>query len=145
LDTAIRTAVCQELASNPDVAADDIVAGVANGDVSLNRTVPSQARRTEAVTAAPRVAGVTKVHDLLAVALPGSDCGEDAALARFANEALAMNRAVPVGVKVTARQGVIFLTGLVSNGAERAAAHDAVAGVAGILSISNQIEVRGNT
>jgi osmotically-inducible protein OsmY len=91
------------------------------------------------------VAGVTEVHDLLAVALPGSDYGDDAALARFANEAPAMIRAVPVGVKATVSQGVIFLTGLVSNGAERAAAHDAVAGVAGVLSISNQIEVQGDT
>jgi osmotically-inducible protein OsmY len=54
LDTDIRTAVCQELASDPDVAADDIVAGVANGDASLNGTVPSQAQRTEA---SPRRSG----------------------------------------------------------------------------------------
>jgi hyperosmotically inducible periplasmic protein len=145
LDTDTRTAVCQELVSDPDVAADDIVVEVANGDVSLNGTVPSQTQSTEAVTAAQRVAGVTEVHDLLTVALPGSDYVDDAALARFANETLAMNRAVPAGVKAAARQGAIFLTGLVSKGAERAAAHDGVAGVAGVLSIANQTEVRGDT
>ncbi len=145
LDTDIGTAVCQELASDPHVTADDIEVKVVNGDVSLNGTVPSQAQRTEAVAAAQRVAGVTEVHDLLAVAMPDSDYGDDAALARFANDALAMNRAVPAGVKATARQGAIFLTGQVSNGAQRAAANDAVAGVAGVLSITNQIEIQGDT
>ena len=145
MDTDIRTAICQELASDPHVTADDIEVDVSNGDVSLNGTVPSQAQRTEAVAAAQRVAGVTEVHDLLAVALPGSDYGDDAALERFANDAIAMNRAVPAGVKATARQGAIFLTGLVSNDAQRAAAHDAVAGVGGVLSITDQIEVQGDT
>jgi osmotically-inducible protein OsmY len=52
---------------------------------------------------------------------------------------------VPAGVKATARQGAIFLTGLVSNGAQRAAANDAVAGVAGVLGVTNQIQVQGDT
>jgi osmotically-inducible protein OsmY len=50
--------------------------------------------------------------------------------------------AVPAGVKATARQGAIFLTGLVSNGAQRAAAND---GVAGVLDVTNQIQVQVGT
>lgn len=103
--------------------------------------MPSQAQRSEAIATARRVAGVTAVHDLLAIALPADEYGDDTTLARTANEALAANRAVPAGVRATASQGNVFLTGGVSNDAQRAAAEDAVAGVAGVVSITNQIEV----
>ena len=75
---------------------------------------------------------MTRVDNLLAVALPSRDYGDDAALAQLANQALAANRAVPDGVQATAREGSIFLTGTVSLNVQRAAAEDAVAGVAGV-------------
>jgi osmotically-inducible protein OsmY len=90
------------------------------------------------------VAGVTGVDHLLGVALPSRDYGDDAALAQLANDALAANRAVPNGVRATAREGDVFLTGTVSVSAQRVAAEDAVAGVVGVLSITNQIEVQGD-
>ena len=139
----IRAAVREELASDAVLDADDIEVQVFNGDVSLNGTVPSQEQRSEAVAAARRVAGVTVVRNLLAIALPSHDYGDDAALAQLVNEALAANRAVPDGVRATAREGDVFLTGTVSHSAQRAAAEDAVAGVAGVLSVTNQIEVQG--
>ena len=83
------------------------------------------------------------MHNLLGIALPSRDYGDDAALARLVNDALVANRAVPEGVRATAREGDVFLTGTVSYSAQRAAAEDAVAGVAGVLSVTNQIEVRG--
>jgi osmotically-inducible protein OsmY len=64
-------------------------------------------------------------------------------LAQIANEALAANRAVPDGVRATVREGDVFLTGTVSYSAQRVAAEDTVAGVGGVLSITNEIEVRG--
>jgi osmotically-inducible protein OsmY len=84
------------------------------------------------------------VDNLLGVALPSRDYGDDAALAQLANAALAANRAVPDGVQATAREGDVFLTGTVSVSAQRVAAEDAVADVAGVLSITNQIEVQGD-
>lgn len=144
-DGEIRAAVQKELVSDPLVDADDIVVEVAEGAVSLNGTVPSQAQCAEAAAAARRVAGVTTVDALLAVALPSEDYGDDAALARLANEALAATAAVPDGVKATAHEGSIYLTGMVSRNDQRVAAVDAVTGVAGVLSVTNEIEVRGNT
>ena len=141
MDRDIRAAVHEELVADPLIDADDIVVEVFNGEVSLNGTVPSQDQDAEAVAAAGRVAGVTVVHNLLAIALPSRDYGDDAALAQLVNAALAANRAVPDGVRATAHQGDIFLTGTVSFGAQRAAADDAVAGVAGVLSVTNQIKV----
>lgn len=142
MDRDIRAAVHEELVADPRIDANDIVVVVFNGEVSLNGTVPSQDQCSEAVAAARRVAGVTVVHNLMAIALPSRDYGDDPALAQLVNDALAANRAVPDGVRATARHGDIFLTGTVSYGAQRAAAEDAVAGVAGVLSVTNQIEVQ---
>jgi len=143
MDSDIRAAVHKELVTDPLVDADDIVVVVFDGQVSLDGTVPSQDQASKAVAAAQRVAGVTAVHNLLAIALPSRDYGDDAALAQLVNEALAADRAVPDDVRATARHGDIFLTGTVSYSAQRAAAEDAVAGVAGVLSVTNQIEVQG--
>jgi osmotically-inducible protein OsmY len=143
MDRDIRAAVHQELDNDPLVDADDIVVGVVNGEVSLTGTVPSQDQVAKAVAAARRVAGVTGVDNLLAIALPSRDYGDDAALAQLVNEALAADRAVPDGVRATPREGDVFLTGTVSVSAQRVAAEDAVASVAGVLSVTNQIEVQG--
>ena len=143
MDRDIRAAVHDELVTDPLIDADDIVVEVVDGAVSLTGTVPSQAQCAEAAAAARRVAGVTMVDTLLAVALPSGDFGDDAALAQLANQALATNAAVPDGIKATAHEGNIFLTGTVSLSAQRVAAEDTVAGVAGVLSITNEIEVQG--
>jgi osmotically-inducible protein OsmY len=82
---------------------------------------------------------------MLAVALPADDYGDDAVLARLANQALAANAAVPDSVKATASNGNLFLTGTVSRNGQRDAAQDTAAGVAGILSITNEIDVLGDT
>lgn len=142
MDRDIRAAVHKELVTDALVDADDIVVEVFDGEVSLEGTVPSQDQASKAVAAARRVAGVTTVHNLLGIALPSRDYGNDAALAQLVNEALAANRAVPDDVRATARHGDIFLTGTVSHSAQRAAAEDAVADVAGVLSVTNQIEVQ---
>lgn len=140
-DTNIAAAVQKELVGDPLVDADDIVVEVTDGAVSLTGTVPSQAQRAEAAAAAQRVAGVTRVDAMLAVAMPADDYGDDSALAALVNQALAANPGVPTGVKATVRQGTVFLTGAVRSSAQRAAAEDTAGGVAGILGITDEIEI----
>ena len=140
MDRDIQAAVCQELDADRLLDAADIEVEVINGEVSLNGTVLSQGQHAEAAAAARRVAGVTVVHNLLDVALPSGDYLENAALAQRVNGALAA-KGVPDGVRATAREGDIVLTGAVHDGAQRAAAEDAAAGVGGVLSITNLIEV----
>jgi osmotically-inducible protein OsmY len=111
--------------------------------VLLNGTVPSEAQRSEVTAAVQRVAGVSTVHNLLDVALPNYDYGDDAALADLANEALTANATVPAGVKATAREGNVYLTGSVSTAAQSSAAQDAVADVGGVCTVTNQIVVLG--
>lgn len=143
-DSDIIAAVSRELATDPHLDAGDIVVDMFGGAITLNGTVASQAQSAAATAAAQRVDGVTRVDNLLAVALPDRDYGDDAALAQLANQAPAASRAVPGGVQATAREGSIFLAGTVSHNVQRAAAEDAVAGVAGVLSITNEIVVLGN-
>jgi osmotically-inducible protein OsmY len=81
---------------------------------------------------------------MLAVALPADDYGDDAALARIANKALAAN-GVPDSVKAVARNGILFLTGTVSRDVQRDAAQDAAVGVAGVRSITIEIDVLGDS
>lgn len=144
-DTHIEAAVQQELVSDPLVDASDIVVEVTDGAVSLTGTVPSQAQRAEAADAARRVAGVTSVDALLAVAMPADDYGDDSALAELVNQALVANAGVPDDVKATVRQGNVFLTGTVSRRAQRVAAEDTAAGVGGVLSITNGVDVLSNS
>lgn len=144
-DRNMAAAVQKELVSDPLLDAKDIVVEVTGGVVSLTGTVPSQAQRTEATAAARRVAGVTTVDAMLAVALPADDYGDDAVLTRLANQALAANAAVPDSVKATVSNGNLFLTGTVSRDGQRDAAQDAAASVAGVLSITNEIDVLGDT
>ncbi len=139
----LRTAVKEALRVDPALDPDDIEVDVMNGDVLLNGTVPSKAQRSEATMAAQGVAGVGTVHNLLEVALPSDDYGNDTALSGLANESLTAAAAVPAGITATASEGTVYLTGTVSSSAERAAAENAVAGVGGVLGITNEIVVRG--
>ncbi|MDT4891623.1 MAG: hypothetical protein QOE97_658, partial [Pseudonocardiales bacterium] len=69
----IREAVEAELSFDPLVDAADISVNNINGQVALNGTVPSYPQYLEAAAAAQRVAGVTDVHNHLAVMLLGGD------------------------------------------------------------------------
>jgi len=144
-DRDIRAAVYMELVTDPLIDAEDIVVEVSHGAVSLSGSVPSQDQCSEAAAAARRVDGVTRVNNLLAAAIPFASFVDDGTLAQLANRALEANGTVPDGVKATAQEGNILLTGTVSRGAQRVAAEDTVAAVAGVLSITNEIEVQGET
>jgi osmotically-inducible protein OsmY len=139
--TDIREAVEAELDFDPLVDAAHITVKNMNGQVALNGTIPSYPQYLEAAAAAHRVAGVTDVHNHLEVLLPDSDYRDDPMLATAANNALTLNVTVPAGVEATARDGNLTLTGIVQYGAQRAAAESAVAGLAGVRNIKDDVEV----
>ena len=137
----IREAVEAELKFDPLVDDADIYVMNMSGDVALNGTVPSYPQYLEAAAAARRVAGVKNVHNHLQVVLPDADYRDDAMLTTAANNALALNITVPDGVEATARDGNLMLTGLVGYGRQRDAAELAVAGLAGVRNIKDDIEI----
>jgi osmotically-inducible protein OsmY len=137
----IREAVEAELRFDPLVDPADIAVRNINGDVALNGTVPSYPQYLEAAAAAQRVAGVKNVHNHLEVVLLPGNNRDDAMLTTAANNALAVNITVPDGVEATAYDGNVELTGTVKHGPQRAAAELAVAGLAGVRNIRDDIEI----
>jgi osmotically-inducible protein OsmY len=137
----IRDAVRAELTFDPLVDATDITVKNMNGEVGLNGTVPSYPQYLEAAAAAQRISGVKNVHNHLAVVLPDDDYRDDAWLTTSANNALTLNVTVPDGVEATARDGNLTLTGLVEFGRQREATEYAVAGLTGVRSVKDEIEI----
>ena len=141
----IRAAVEAELTFDPLVDPSNITVKNMNGDVALNGAVPSYPQYVEAAAAAQRVAGVTNVHNHLAVDLPPNDYRDDATLTTMANNSLALNVTVPDGVEATAHDGNLKLTGTVSYGPQRAAAEVVVARLTGVRNIKDDIEITYDT
>jgi osmotically-inducible protein OsmY len=137
----IRDAVNAELKFDPLVDDADIHVVNASGDVALNGTVPSYPQYLEAAAAARRVGGVKNVHNHLEVVLPDADVRDDAMLTTVANNALTLNVTVPDGVEASARDGNLTLTGTVKYGRQREAAELAVAGLAGVRNIIDDIDL----
>jgi osmotically-inducible protein OsmY len=137
----VRAAVEKELGFDPGVDATHIAVRNIAGDVTLTGTVSSYPQYLEAAAAARRVAGVSHVHNNLEVVLPESEYRDDVKLATAANNALAQNVTVPDSVEALAEDGNITLTGTVSYGTERAAAEAAVAGVAGVRNVFDDINL----
>ena len=137
----IRSAVQKELEFDPLVEASDITVRNMNGDVALNGTVPSYPQYLQAVAAARRVHGVTKVHNHLMVDLPPADYRDDPMLTTAANNALTQTVTVPGSVEASASDGGVWLTGMVGNRFQRDAAEQAVAGLTGVRGIADDIEI----
>jgi osmotically-inducible protein OsmY len=137
----VRHGVEAELEFDPLVDDADIHVVNINGDVALNGTVPSYPQYLEAAAAAQRVVGVRNVHNHLQVVLPDEDYRDDAILTTVANNALALNVTVPDGVEATALDGNLTLTGAVEYGRQRKAAELAVAGLAGVRNVKDDIDI----
>jgi osmotically-inducible protein OsmY len=141
----VRDGVEAELEFDPLVDDADIQVVNINGDVALNGTVPSYPQYLEATAAAQRVACVRNMHNHLQVVLPGEDYRDDATLTTAANNALALNVTVPDGVEATARDGNLTLTGAVEHGRQREAAELAVARLAGVRNVRDDVGVSYDT
>jgi osmotically-inducible protein OsmY len=75
------------------------------------------------------------------VDLPVADYRDDPMLTTAANNVLAMSVTVPGSVEASAGEGNVWLTGMVGNRFERDAAEQAVAGLAGVRGIADDIEI----
>jgi osmotically-inducible protein OsmY len=137
----VRAAVEAELGFDPRVDSTGISVINVGSNVNLTGTVPSYPQYLEAASAARRVAGVSTVDNNLEVVLPENNYRDDVKLATAANNALAQDVTVPDSVEATVENGNITLTGTVSYGTERAAAEGAVAGLAGVRNVRNDIDV----
>jgi osmotically-inducible protein OsmY len=138
----IRAAVTDDLTFDPDVDASGITVENRDGEVVLAGSVPSYPQYIEAAAVARRVAGARDVHNHLAVALPPGDHRDDSRLTATANDALTLGHSAAAGIEATAKDGDITLTGVVRSGAERAAAEAMIAGLIGVRSVTNDVQIR---
>ena len=137
----VREAVQKAFTSDPLVDASDITVMTVKGEVALNGTVPSYPHYLRAAEAARRVEAVTSVHNHLRVVLPSADYRDDAVLTTAANNALAADAAVPMGVEAAARNGNLTLTGAVQTNSQRVAAEKAVAGLTGVCGVKDHLDL----
>jgi len=138
----ISDAVVDDLTFDPDVDASDITVENRDGEVVLAGSVRSYPQYLEAAAVASRVPGVSRVHNYLEIALQPGDYRDDPTLTAMANDALTLGRTAAVGVKATARNGDVTLTGTVRCGTERAAAEAMIANLTGVRTITDDIQVR---
>lgn len=132
--------VIEELAFDPSFDERDIAVAVSDGVVTLTGTVKSYAQKLAVEKAVKRVRGVHGIAEELTIELPALHKRNDVDLAKYALDALRWNANLPENsVLVKVEAGWITLTGTVDWQYQREAARLAVATLAGVRGVSNDI------
>jgi osmotically-inducible protein OsmY len=143
LDSDIKRDVEDELRWDPDIDATDIGVAVHNGVVTLTGFVRSYAQKTEAESAAKRVAGVVGLANDIDVRLPTIDQRPDPDIARDAVAALKSE--LPYSsekLKVVVKNGWLTLEGMAEWNYVRERAQTAVRRIRGVTGVSNSIALK---
>jgi osmotically-inducible protein OsmY len=142
-DTALQERVWDEIRWEPLLNGADLTVEVGDAVVTIRGVVHSYLERRVAERSAARVAGVKALHSEILVYLPAALSRPDAALAEEVRHALAWNVAVPPGrLSVVVDGGRVTLEGEVERESERAAAVEAVEGLAGVREVIDRITLR---
>jgi len=142
-DKSLREDVIRELDWEPMAPSTDIGVGVKDGIVTLSGVVESHGAKRAVERAVGRVSGVRAVSSQLEVKPIGPAERSDTDIAWAAANALAWNRLVPQErISVTVTHGWILLEGTVERSFQKAAAEDAVAGLAGVAGVTNLVAVQ---
>jgi osmotically-inducible protein OsmY len=116
---------------------------VSGGVVTLTGSVKSYAQELAAERAVKRVLGVHGLAEELTIDLPAFHRRNDSDLAKSALDALRWNANVPVdSVVVKVEAGWVTLSGTVEWQYQREAARLAVASLAGVRGVSNDVTLR---
>ena len=120
----------------------DVAIAAEGGTVTLRGTVGSFSQRRAAVTDAREIEGVYDVSDELQVRLLNDARRDDAEIRGIALQILMWDTEVPAElIDVKVNDGWITLKGEVSYQFESDAAYDDVAGLLGVLGVTNEIKV----
>lgn len=139
-DWAIKSSIRSLLEINPSVDASDIIIRVEDGLVTLDGTVSSFWRKIRAEDTAANVPGVLRVTNELAV-VP-TDSVSDQRIAQEVTDAVDRSAAVSIdNVDVRVRDGVVMLSGVVSDRAAVDAAFDAARYTQGVVNVENFLTV----
>jgi osmotically-inducible protein OsmY len=145
LDIDLHKHVVEELAFDPSVDERTIAVAVSGDVVTLRGFVKSYSQKLAAEKAVKRVRGVHGIAEELTIELPVFHVRNDADLVSSALDALRWNVNVPNdSVLVSAESGELTLTGTVEWHHQREAAQVAVASLAGVTGVRNQIALRAH-
>ena len=144
-DIELKKDVEQELEWDPSINAAGVGVEVRDRIVTLAGHLASFAEKLAARRAAQRVEGVKGVVVELDVRLPGEDRRSDEEIAAVVRSVLEWTAGLSEkSVKVTVEKGVVTLSGEVDWGYQSKVAVDAVSRLRGVVTVVNQIDVRGN-
>jgi osmotically-inducible protein OsmY len=140
-DRDIQGDVLAQLNDDARLRQAEVGVEVSDGVVTLTGTVSAHSKVDVASEDAVRVSGVHDVANELAVDDERHE-SDDTKIAHAIRQALGWNSAVPADrIDAIVRRGVVTLHGHVDRWYERSAAEACVAGVAGVVSVRNQIQL----
>jgi osmotically-inducible protein OsmY len=142
-DSTLRQEIVDELDFEPRIDSADIGVAVDNGVVTLTGHVPTYGQKATVEDVVRRVKGVKGIAQEIEVRPFGTHVTADDEIAKRAVNTISWNTAVPSdAVQVKVQKGWLTLTGKVEWQYQKTAAADAVRELAGVVSVTNQIEVK---
>jgi osmotically-inducible protein OsmY len=142
-DSSLRQDIIDELDFEPSIDAADIGVAVENGIVTLTGHVPTYSQKVTVEDVVRRVKGVKGIAEEIEVRPVGSNRTADDEIAKRAVNTLGWNTSIPSGtVQVKVQKGWVTLTGKVEWFYQKNAAANAVRDLAGVVGVTNQIEIK---
>jgi osmotically-inducible protein OsmY len=142
-DSSLRQDIIDELDFEPSIDAADIGVAVKNGIVTLTGHVPTYSQKVTVEDVVRRVKGVKGIAEEIEVRPVGSNRTADDEIAKRAVNTLGWNTSIPSGtVQVKVQKGWVALTGKVEWFYQKNAAANAVRDLAGVVGVTNQIEIK---
>jgi osmotically-inducible protein OsmY len=142
-DGTLRQDIVDELDFEPSIDAANIGVAVEKGIVTLTGHVPTYSQKVTVENVVRRVKGVKGIADEIEVRPFGSNRTADDEIAKRAVSTLDWNTSVPDNsVQVKVQKGWLTLTGTVDWQYQKNAAAEAMAGLAGVTGVTNQIQIK---
>lgn len=142
-DGTLRQDIVDELDFEPSIDAANIGVAVENAIVTLTGHVPTYTQKMTVENVVRRVKGVKGIAEEIEVRPFGSNRTADDEIAKRAVNTLSWNTSVPDGaVQVKVQKGWLTLTGTVDWQYQKNAAAEAMADLAGVTGVTNQIQIR---
>lgn len=142
-DLSLRQDIIDELDFEPSIDAADIGVAVENGIVTLTGHVPTYSQKVTVEDVVRRVKNVKGIAQEIEVRPIGSNRTADDEIAKRAVNILRWNTPIPEGtVQVKVQKGWVTLTGKVDWFYQKDSAARAVRDLAGVVGLTNQIEIK---
>jgi osmotically-inducible protein OsmY len=141
-DSSLRQDIIDELDFEPSIDAADIGVAVEDGVATLTGHVPTYAQKITVEDVVRRVKGVKGIAQEIEVRPFGTNRTADDEIAKRALSTINWNTAIPDdAVQVKVQEGWVTLTGKVEWQYQKTAAADAVRDLAGVVGVTNRIEI----